>query len=41
MKISQLYLLITAAAVSAASVTLAIVANIALEPIFSVIDKIA
>jgi len=41
MKINQLYLFITAAAVSAASVTLAIVANIALEPIFSVINKFA
>ena len=41
MKITQLYLLITAAAVSAASVTLAIVVNIALGPIFSAINKLA
>ena len=41
MKMARVYLLIAAAAVSAASVTLAMVVNIALEPVFSAMNKLA
>jgi hypothetical protein len=41
MKMAQVYFLIATAAVSAASVTLAIVVTIALEPIYSAINRLA